>query len=153
MKIPLPRRPNPLSDGNMADPLRTLKYLPWRSLLQVAGITIAIVTAVEFMLSLGVRQPSIISRTLKILFQPPLGLLVTFFIGVGVGALAVYLLERFYTQVTIHTNTLWASIACLILVLWVRLMLPIPSILLSLNEIQAVAMIVGIFWKGKPYWR
>lgn len=136
----------------MTDPLRSLKYLPWRSLIQVSALTMGIVAALEIILSLALTQYSPIGKIFNLLFTPPLGLLVTFFLAVGVGALAVYLLERFYPQTAITTNGLWVLVVCLILILWLKVIL-IEPLILDLNEIQAIAIIVGIFWKGKPYWR
>lgn len=134
----------------MTDPLRSLKYLPWRSLFQVSALTIGIVAALEIILNFALTKSSIISKIFNLLFAPPLGLLMAFFLAVGVGALAVYLLERFYTQTTISKNSLWALVLCLILILWLKVLL-IEPLILYLNEIQAIGMILGIFWKGRPY--
>lgn len=136
----------------MTDPLRNLKYLPWRSLLQVSALTIGIVATLEIILSFALTQSSIISKIFTLLFTAPLGLLMTFFLAVGVGALAVYLLERFSLQTTISTNGLWVLVICLILILWLKVLLFEP-VIIDLNEVQAIGIIVGIFWKGKPYWR
>ena len=133
----------------MTDPLRSLKYLPWGSLFQVSALTIAIVAALEMVLTLALKQSSVIIKIFNLLFAPPLDLLMTFLFAVGVGALAVYLLERFYPQTTINKNSLWALGLCLILILWLKVIL-IGSLILDLNEIQAIAMLVGIFWKGRP---
>jgi len=40
----------------MRDPLRRLKFLPWRSLLQVSALTALIVAVLEFLLALGYAQ-------------------------------------------------------------------------------------------------
>jgi hypothetical protein len=72
--------------------------------------------------------------------------------AVGVGALAVYLLKRFYPQVLINTASLWALIPCLLLFLFIKSLLPIPG-LVNLTYPQLLGIIVGVFWKGRPYWR
>jgi hypothetical protein len=137
----------------MTDPLRRLKYLPWRSLLQVSGIALIIVIVLEFLLALGYTNSSVIRSMLSVLFAPPLGILLILAAAVGVGVLAVYLLERLYQQVRINTASLWALVLCLALVLFVKSLLPLPALLVNLSYIQLMGIVVGVFWKGRPYWR
>ncbi|HEY9742803.1 MAG TPA: peptide chain release factor 1 [Coleofasciculaceae cyanobacterium] len=137
----------------MTDPLRRLKYLPWRSLLQVSGIALIIVIVLEFLLALGYTNSSVIRSMLSVLFAPPLGILLILAAAVGVGVLAVYLLERLYQQVRINTASLWALVLCLALVLFVKSLLPLPALLVNLSYIQLMGIVVGVFWKGRPYWQ
>jgi hypothetical protein len=137
----------------MTDPLRRLKYLPWRSLLQVSGIAVIIVIVLEFLLALGYTNSSVIRSMLSMLFAPPLGILLILAAAVGVGVLAVYLLERLYQQVRINTASLWALVLCLALVLFVKSLLPLPALLVNLSYIQLMGIVVGVFWKGRPYWQ
>ncbi len=137
----------------MTDPLRRLKYLPWRSLFQVSGIALIIVIVLEFLLALGYTNSSVIRSMLSILFAPPLGILLILAAAVGVGVLAVYLLERLYQQVRINTASLWALVLCLALVLFVKSLLPLPALLVNLSYIQLMGIVVGVFWKGRPYWQ
>lgn len=137
----------------MTDPLRTLKYLPWRSLLQVSGLSVVIVILLEVFLSIGFLQSSAIRRTLTTLYTPPLTIFIVFAAAVGVGVLAVYLLERFFPRLTLNTASLWALVPCLALVLFLKSLLPIPFSLVNLSYVQLIAIIVGIFWKGRPHWQ
>lgn len=136
----------------MTDPLRRLQYLPWRSLLQVSGLTVIIVTLAEFLLSLGTLHSPLIRNTLSLLFAPPLGIVIFMAAAAGVGALAVYLWERYYPQVLINSGSLWALVPCLLLFLLVKSLLPLPG-LVNLTYPQFLGIIVGVFWKGRPYWR
>ncbi|MBD0344246.1 MAG: peptide chain release factor 1 [Coleofasciculus sp. Co-bin14] len=136
----------------MTDPLRRLKYLPWRSLLQVSGIAVIIVIVLEFLLALGYTNSSLIRSMVSVLFAPPLGMLLILAAAVGVGVLAVYLLERLYQQVIINTASLWALVLCLALVLFVKSLLPLPALLVNLSYLQLMGIVVGVFWKGRPYW-
>ena len=136
----------------MTDPLRRLKFLPWRSLIQVSALTTLIVVVLEFLLALGYTQTSVIRSTLSILYAPPLGLLMIIASAVGVGALAVYLLERLYRQMVINTASLWALVLCLVVFLLLKSLL-LTSVLVNLSQIQLVGIILGVFWKGRPYWR
>lgn len=137
----------------MANPLRRLKFLPWRSLLQVSALTTIILIVLEFLLTLGYTQSPAINRTLDFLYTGSLGLLMTFVTAIGVGAIAVYLLERFYQQVIINTANLWGLVLCLAVFLLLKSLLPLMPILISLDQLQLVGIIIGIFWKGRPYWR
>ena len=137
----------------MANPLRRLKFLPWRSLLQVSALTTIILVVLEFLLTLGYTQSPAINRTLSFLYTGSLGLLMTFFTAIGVGAMAVYLLERFYQKIIINTANLWALVLCLAVFLLLKPLLPLMPILISLDQLQLVGIILGIFWKGRPYWQ
>ncbi len=66
--------------------------------------------------------------------------------------LAVIILE-WYRQVIINVSVLWALILCLALALVVKSLLPLPAVLVGLDEIQLITIVVGVFWKGRPYWR
>ncbi|MCL1472262.1 peptide chain release factor 1 [Argonema antarcticum] len=137
----------------MSDPLRSLKYLPWLSLFQVSAFTTLIVAILEFLLNLGLRYSSLIRATLSSLYAPPLGVLMIFLVAASVGILAVCLLERFYPQVRINGNVLWALVPCLALVLSLKLLLPLPVVLVNLQGTQLMGLPLGIFWQGQRYWR
>jgi uncharacterized membrane protein len=81
-----------------------------------------------------------------------MGILVDFAFVVGIGALAVYLLEKFY-RLSVNTAVLWALVLCLAVCLVVKSLLPIPDVLVKFNEIQLMGIAIGVFWKGRPYWR
>lgn len=132
----------------MADPLRRWKYQPWRSLLQVSGLTILIVIFLELLLSLADRYGMLLK-----LYRPPLGTIISFTTAVGVGAFAVYLLDRFYHQVFLTTASLWALVPCLALVIFLKSLLPVPPLIVHLSYLDLIGVIVGVFWKGRPYWR
>ena len=138
----------------MPNPLHRLKFLPWRSLFLLSSLVTLIVTVLDFLLALGYTYSSAINRALFLLYAPPAGILVYFAVSVGIGALAVYVLERLFQQVVVNTTILWALVLCLALCLVVKSLLPvIPNVLVSMNEMQLIGIIVGVFWKGRPYWR
>ncbi len=143
----------------MANPLRQLKYLPWTSLIIVSSMTLIIVTTLELVLGLTYNQLdegtqiTIVRILAATLYSPLLSLFTTGAIGVGIGALAVFLLETFKKQVFINAGVLWALILCLIVSLIIRSYIPIPAFLTNVNQLQLVGIILGVFWKGKRYWR
>lgn len=143
----------------MANPLRQLKYLPWTSLIIVSSMTIIIVTTLELVLGLTYNQLNqgtqitIVRILAATLYSPLLSLFTISAIGGGIGALAVFLLETSKKQVFINAGVLWALILCLIVSLIIRNYIPIPAFLTNINQLQLVGMIVGVFWKGKRYWR
>ncbi|MFB2981418.1 peptide chain release factor 1 [Microseira sp. BLCC-F43] len=136
----------------MNDPLRSLKLLPWRSLLKYAAITTAIATAFDLLLLLALVYLVPLQKMFLIILAPPLGILIAFAVALGIGALAVYLTER-QRNFILNTSNLWALVACLILCFWIKSLLPIPSFILNLSELTFVGIILGVFWKGRPYWR
>lgn len=143
----------------MPNPLRQLKYLPWTSLFIVAGITFVIVTTIELLLGLTYSQLdentqfTIIKVLAATLYSPLLSLFTVGAIGVGIGALAVFLLETVEKRVFINAGVLWSLILCLIIGLIIRNYLPIPALLTGVNQLQLMGIILGVFWKGKRYWR
>lgn len=143
----------------MANPLRQLKYLPWTSLVIITGVTFASIIALEFLLWLTFNQldegmqSTIINVLAVTLYSPLVSLFTSSAIGVGVGALAVFLLETIKKQVFINAGVLWALILCLIVGLIIRSYIPLPAFLTNINQLQLVGMILGVFWQGKRYWR
>ena len=135
----------------MSNPLRRLKYLPWRSLSIVAGLTFAIVTAIELLLilSFAFLDTNVQSTVVQLVRS----ILVSGAIGVGIGALAVFLLEIIDKKVSINASVLWSLIACLLVGLIIRDFIPIPALLVNVSEIQLFGMVLGVFWQGKRYWR
>lgn len=129
------------------------KYLPWRSLLRVSGLTIVVIIFLEVLLSVGYTQLPAIHYILSVLYAPPLGIVTICAVAVSVGVLAVYLLERYYPQVPINTATLWALVACLALVLFLKSLLPLQGLLVNFTYPQFLAVALGVFWRGRPYWR
>lgn len=141
----------------MFDPLRPLKYLPWSELLQVALVTIGFAALFDWALIQAANMPAIRSILEKLL-SPPLGSLIDLAAAVGLGALAVALIERWYRRKIMITNsTLWALVPCLALWLWLRSLLPgtlFPQLLTPILGVDSlICIILGVFWKGKPYWR
>jgi len=129
-----------------------LKRLPWRSLIQATLLTLLVVTLVDVAIAVLIAQSPDMGKLLELLFNPPLGILIFFATAVGIGALSVAMLERI-DRFSITTNSLWGLAFCLILACLLKLQLPLPSPLTPSGQGEFVAMIVGIFWKGRPYWR
>jgi hypothetical protein len=127
-----------------------LRQLPWRSLVIAAGLAIVVLAVFEVLL-VAASQSSAIAPLLGLLFRPPLGLITLVAIAMGVGALAVVALERL-DRFAINTGSLWALVLCLASVLLLKTLLPAPS-LLSFGQFEIVGMMVGVFWRGRPYWR
>ncbi|NJO11492.1 MAG: hypothetical protein HC873_19740 [Leptolyngbyaceae cyanobacterium SL_1_1] len=68
------------------------------------------------------------------------------------GALAVFILERFYTrQLLITTSVLWALVPCLALLLGLVSLLPVPKFFMGMDYVRLVGVILGIFWRGRRY--
>ncbi len=135
----------------MANPLERLKRLPWKSLAQATILTVIVVSLLEFGIFL-LAQVASLRPVLMTLFLPPLGIVTMLAIALGVGALAVLLLER-VDRFSISTSSLWALILCLAVAFLLRQLFPLPFGIFSIDYPQFVTMVVGVFWKGRPYWK
>lgn len=140
----------------MRNPLWRLKTLPWILLLQNALLTVVLATLLDilllFVLSLLAGIGS--SDTAFALLGGGVGstLLVLIAAG-GMGALSIILMERFFRNVMPDGAILWALVACLALILYIRSFLPIPFILIGFSQLQLVGMMLGLFAQGRRYWR
>ncbi|MEB3882813.1 peptide chain release factor 1 [Lyngbya sp. CCY1209] len=133
--------------------MRQLKSLPWRWLLQSAGVVTAIVAAIELLLLSGLTYFPPLGQALSFLYSPPLGMLTPVLIAIGVGVMAVYLLELWNQRFVLNAGSLWALMGCLLLALWVKSLLPIPPILIGLSRLSLIGILIGVSWKGRPYFR
>ncbi len=137
----------------MSNFLRRLKLLPWREMLQIAALVNSIVIGLELFLTWGFTHSQAIRNILTLLYGSPLGILIPFATEVGMGALAVYFLEYWQQKSLLKQTNLWVLALCLLLGLVLKSFLPVLSFLVSLSEAALIGVTVGVFWKGRPYWR
>jgi hypothetical protein len=137
----------------MSNFLRRFKLLPWREMLQISALVNSIMAGLELFLLWGLIQSQLFRNVLKLLFGSSLGMLIPFAIAVGMGALAVYFLEYWQQQFLLNRISLWVLVFCILLGLLLKSFLPIPPFLASLSETALIGVAVGVFWKGRPYWR
>ena len=137
----------------MNNPLQRLKQLPWVPLLLVALLTVFWASVLEIVLASSATYLKVIQDTLLLLFTPPLDTLIAMAIAMGIGALSVMFLEIVYPQVIISSGILWALIFCLFVILFIRDALPSPLNLLEPSSVMLIGSLLGVFLKGKPYWR
>ncbi|MBD1811766.1 peptide chain release factor 1 [Microcoleus vaginatus DQ-U2] len=137
----------------MSNFLRRLKLLPWREMLQISALVNCILVGLELFLAWGLIQSEVFGKIFTLLFGSPLGILIPFAIAVGIGALAVYFLEYWQQQFLLNRISLWVLVFCVLLGLVLKSFLPIPDYLSSLSETALIGITVGVFWKGRPYWR
>ncbi|MBF2049481.1 MAG: hypothetical protein EDM05_041440 [Leptolyngbya sp. IPPAS B-1204] len=137
----------------MNNPLRRLRQLPWVPLFLIALLTLFWASVLELLLVVSSRYVPLINAALRMLFSPPLNIIMQLAIAIGLGALAVVFLEIIYPQLVIDSGILWALVLCLFLILLARSILPIPTELLEPSYTMLIGNLVGIFLKGKPYWR
>jgi hypothetical protein len=134
------------------NPLQRLKQLPWLPLLQVSAIAVLCVTVVEVaLLSLLPEVPALaalFARAMSSVFA----IVIIGGITYGLGALGLLFLERLQPTVRPHAGTLWALIACLLLMVWLKTLLPLP-ILFGLDRLALVGVMLGVFTTGRRYWR
>lgn len=133
----------------MRDPLWRLKTLPWLVLLQAAALTVVVASLLDLLLAIALLN----------LPQPPTflngisGLLLVLLAAGGIGVLAVTVMETIFARVLLNQGVLWALLVCVALFLWLRQWVPVPAVLVGLSYYQFVGMMVGLFSKGRRYWR
>lgn len=129
-----------------------LKLLPWRSLLLISLATVVVFAILDSLLLLGYIYSPVVQQAIALLTAPPLGMVVSFATSVGVGALAVFLLERWAGYVVLNTSILWALVPCLFLGLVLKSLL-IQPFLVGAEQTSLIGIVLGVFWKGRPHWR
>jgi len=140
----------------MANPFRSLQYLPWSDLLKSAVVTITIAAGIDYLLIIGLSTLARSSAAAAIpngaLFLVAAILpLAAYF---ALGALAVVVTSSLFRQVILTANTMWALVGCLILVLFVRSLLPIPGLLFGgVSYLAIMGIAIGTFVYGRRYWR
>jgi hypothetical protein len=137
----------------MRNPFWRLKTLPWITLLQAAGLVVAIATVAD--LSLTILWTALLNSDigrLETLLQLVV-LVLPLVMGYGMGAMAILVMERLFKQVYLDTAVLWALVPCIALVLFLKAsLLPIPTLLVLMGYPQVVGVVLGIFVTGKRYW-
>ncbi|MCU0544214.1 MAG: peptide chain release factor 1 [Oscillatoriaceae cyanobacterium Prado104] len=136
----------------MNDILRRLKRLPWREMLQISALCNLIIMGIELFLAWAAIQFPAVGNALGLLFRSPLHVFIPCLIAMGMGALAVYFFEFWQQQFLLNRGSLWTLIFCLLLGLFFKSLL-LPAFLISLSETSLIGVAIGVFWKGRPYWR
>ena len=126
--------------------------LPWRELFTVSIASNLTALAGELLLSLSLMYSPPIRAFLQILFRSPLGVLLPVAAAIALGALAVYIMEKWSQQYLLNRSNLWALVLCLLLILIVKQFIPVPLVLVDLSQMSLMGIIIGVFWKGRPYW-
>jgi predicted membrane-bound spermidine synthase len=137
----------------MRNPFWRLKTLPWITLLQAAGLVVAIATVAD--LSLTILWTALLNSDIGRLetLLRLVALVLPLAMGYGMGAMAILVMERLFKQVYLDTAVLWALVPCIALVLFLKAsLLPIPTLLVLMGYPQVVGVVLGIFVTGKRYW-
>ncbi|PSB27777.1 peptide chain release factor 1 [Stenomitos frigidus] len=137
----------------MRKPFARLKFLPWRSLFQAAFVAVVLLALpVDILLQVASRygnQSPALESMVSLLMSPSMALIIGLGLPVGLGALAVFALERI-DRSSISTGSLWGLVLCVALVFLLEKWLLFGSPGFSMTVLALIA--VGVFWKGRPYW-
>ncbi len=137
----------------MRNPLWRLKSLPWITLLQAAGLAVAIATVGDILLVQVLNWLlSGVTGGLMPIVQLVL-LVLPVAVGYAIGALTLAVMERLFRQVYLDTAVLWALIPCVALVLFLKGTLPLPGFFVAMSYPQLVGVLLGVFVTGKRHWR
>jgi hypothetical protein len=138
----------------MGNPFAQLKYFPWLILLQCALLTVLIATGLDVGLMVLFNQlAQMLPDSGGLAGGAFTGMLLLLLTAGGIGALAVVLMEQVFANVLLNRGILWALVACLALVLWLKEFLPIPTAFVGLSQLQLMGIVLGLFSKGRTYWR
>lgn len=130
-----------------------LKSLPWLPLLQTALAVVAMASLADLVLILMLNSllpgiPGALMPLIQLLLAAmPIAA------GFGLGALALIVLERFFSSIYLDTGVLWALVPCVMLMLLIKGLLPVPEAFVSLSYGQFVGLLLGVFVTGKRHWR
>ncbi|MEG4800961.1 peptide chain release factor 1 [Microcoleus sp. ARI1-B5] len=132
--------------------MRRLKFLPWREILLIAALVNSIVIGLELFLDWGFTQSPIIYNILVLFRGSVLGVFTPFAVAVGMGALAVYFMEYLQQQFLLNRTNLWILALCVFLGVFLKSII-LGSVCMRLLNTALIGVTVGVFWKGRPYWR
>jgi len=135
----------------MNNPWMKFKLQPWRQLSLTALLTTFVAVVFDTLLLFALIESASFLQWVNLVYQSPLGLIIPLAAVLGFGALGVYLCEKTQPQVVLNTSSLWALVLCLIIGLWLKTLL--PNLLIGFSYNSLIALILGVFWKGRPYWR
>lgn len=144
----------------MANPFQSFRQLPWVSLFQSAGVTVLISALIEFLiLQLATFLSGLVSGAAgEWLFGICLGILLPILLAVGLGALALWVTARLFQQIPLRSDTMWALVACVLVLLPIKNFLVNQFIIanplsVGLDMVTIVLVAVGLFSAGRRYWR
>lgn len=121
-------------------------------MLLISALSNLTVVAVELLLYWAATASPAIAKALTLMLSSILGVFIPFVAALGMGALAVYFFERWQQQFLLNQASLWALVLCLLLGLLLKSLVLSPF-LISLSETALIGIAIGVFWKGRPYWR
>lgn len=137
----------------MNDPLRRIKSQPWKPLFLVALATIAIVSIMDYLLLFLIENVAPVQQGFSLIATSPLRILLPLAVAVGIGVLGVYICDQFRSRIFLNAGSLWALVLCLIIALALTGLIPLPSFLVGFSYPSILGIIIGVFWRGRSYWR
>lgn len=137
----------------MNDPLRRFKSQPWKPLFGVAFATILIVSLLDVSLVFFISNVATIGNSIALISSSPLRILLPLAAATGVGALGVAICDYYRSKIFLNAGSLWALVLCLMIALGVKALIPFPSFLLRFSYPIFIGVMIGVFWKGRNYWR
>jgi hypothetical protein len=136
----------------MRDPWRGFTQQPWTFLLKIAGAATAIALAIDLLLIASLVAETPLQFMIESLYREPINLFRPFVTAMGFGALGVTLCEGWPNPIRLDTARLWALILCLLGGLALKGSLPLPLQFVELSQGGLIGIVMGVFWKGRPYW-
>ena len=132
--------------------MNALKYLPWRSLILSAILSVIVIKATDLWVGRILGQLGNTALLMKFLLTPTGSTLLFFCIGLAIGSLGVLFLEKVEAHRAINSSSLWALVLCILISLWLVVQLKIGGLSLgTVSYTHTIGIVVGVFWKGRYY--
>jgi len=138
----------------MNDPISRFKQQPWQQLFFVAFVTVLVVSAADLLFIGLLSTFPAMQQTLSTILSPRFQqLILPLVVAVGMGSLAVYFCDFRRSKLFLNTRSLWALVLCLMILLGVKSVIPLPSFLIHFSYPTFIGIMIGVFLKGRYYWR
>lgn len=137
----------------MNDPLRRIASQPWKELFLVAFATVIAVSVIDYLLIWLIVNVASVQESVSFLFSSPLQILIPLAVAAGIGVLGVSIAEQFPRYIYLTAGSLWAFVLCLAIALALKGFLSLDGFLVSFSYPAMLGMMVGVFGKGRRFWR
>ncbi len=133
--------------------MRALKSTPWLAIGRAAFLAVVAWAFLSALLWIASQSIPIFASLLNLLLGQPISLLTNVIIGVGIGGLATLRLEK--SEQILNTTSLWCLVVAVTVGMLIYDYFPIGiyRLIIRFNQPTLIGLMLGVFWKGRKYWR
>jgi len=137
----------------MNKPLFKFSLTTWRSLFLTALLATFVSILIDIILIFCLAQVQAIMQLSQVVFNSPIGVIIPLIAAFGLGILSVNLWEKTQPKLPLQPPILLALVICVFIGLFMKSLLPISFLLAQFSYHSFLGLTVGIFWRGRRYWR